>query len=344
MRLLWARVGLGLFLLLTVGGCREIPSDRLYALHLDQAPTAADWERALPRQVWVRGGRLHKDAVLPDVDEDTVHTSTASCHHGASLPDPVAVDMRAFYTDTDLYLRLSWLDRTRDDAFRQWTFDGENWRNGGGLEDGFGLMWDARGDFSHFSCSYACHIDDFGVNRASFHAQNRMKLDQPGPFVDLWNWKAGRTGRYGFADDRYIDHRGMHGDLPGDLFRANSRVAPDGDGDVSPFGEGDAPLYDSQGGLVDHRFRPAGTLAPGYLTERPGGGRADVAASASYEGSGWTVVLRRALVTGDPKDVQLVPGARGGVAFGLAVMDNTLFEHYASSTEERLVLLPADKD
>lgn len=326
---------------LALGACREIPSDRLYALRLEAAPGESDWERALPRMVSVKGGRVHKEVLLADIDEDTVHTTTASCHHGASLPDPVAVDMRAFYTDADLYLRLSWKDATFDAAMREWTFDGVQWHNGGGAEDGFGLIFDAKSHFQRFSCSFACHIDDFGVSGANFHATNKMKLVEKGEWVDLWNWKAQRTGRHGFADDRYLDPEGMHGDTPGEIFRENSkaRVAAT----IPPFAEGDAPIYDAEGLSVGKEFRPAGSRAPGYLTERPIGGRGDVAAFAVWKNGRWTVTLRRSLNTGDPRDVTFVPGDPAGIAFGLSVMDNTLLEHYASTTLERIVLMPKNQ-
>lgn len=327
---------------LGAAGCREIPADRLYALHLDRAPTAADWSRALPRTVMVRGGRLHEETLLPDIDEDTVHTTTASCHHGAALPDPVAVDMRAFYTDRELWLRLSWRDATRDARMMEWRFDGKAWQNTGTVEDGFGLLWDVRGSYPRFTCAHACHIDDFGVSGASFHARNKMKLSRQQVGLDLWHWKAARTGRYGFADDRLLDAEGMHGDLPGDLFRPNSVAATRAGERREPFSEGDRPIYDADGETVGGGFRRAGSRAPGYLTERPAGSRADVAAVADYAGGRWTVILHRRLDTGDPRDVIFVPGDEAGVAFGLSVMDSTLTEHYASKTEERLVLLKSE--
>lgn len=333
-------LGCGLFLLLGFGACRELPADRLYALHLTQPPTAADWERALPRLVMVKGGRLNKDLPFADIDQDTVHTSTASCHHGSSLPDPVEVDLRAFYTDTDLFLRLSWADATVDAAMMEWSFDGEAWHNAGGFEDGFGLLWDGRGRFPRFSCSYACHIDDFGVSGDSFHAMNKMKLAREDEWLDLWNWKAQRTGRHGFADDRYLDAAGMHGDVPGEIFRENSRTSLLHDPVLQPFAEGDGPIYDADGLPVGKAFRPAGSRAPGYLTERPVGGRGEVAAYGVHANGRWTVILHRRLDTGDARDAVFVPGDRVGVAFGLSIMDNTLQEHYASTTEERLVLLP----
>lgn len=340
MKKFFSLLGCGLLVALGLSACKEIPADKLYALHLDRAPSEADWERALPRLVTVKGGRLHKQQSLDDIDEDTVHTSTASCHHGSSLPDPIPVDLRAFYTDSDLYLRLSWADATLDASMMEWLFDGEAWHNIGGLEDGLGLLWDARGSFPRFSCSYACHINDFGVSGANFHAMNKMKLARDDLWLDLWNWKAQRTGRHGFADDRYLDVKGMHGDVAGEIFRENSRALVEQEPSRPPFIEGDAPIYDAEGMPIGKEFRPAGTRAPGYLTERPAGGRGDVAAFGSHGGGRWTVVLRRALTTADPRDVVFVPGDLAGVAFGLSVMDNTLQEHYASATEEHLVLLP----
>ena len=56
----------------------------------------------------------------------------------------------------------------------------------------------------------------------------------------------------------------------------------------------------------------------------------------------WIVVLHRLLNTADPKDVVFMPGDESGVAFGLSIMDNTLAQHFASKSEERLVLMPRD--
>jgi hypothetical protein len=251
----------------------------------------------------------------------------------------VTVDIRAFYTDNELFMRLSWEDETRDQGMLDWQFDGEKWENTGQLEDGFGLMWDAKGQFNKFSCAYACHIADFGVSKANFHASNKMRLVQEGHWLDLWNWKAARTAAYGFADDRFVDNKGMHGDVPGELFTENSLAHVRGLTDVRPFSEKDTPVYDAERNPVNESFRPPGTMAPGYLVKRPVGNRADVMAVTRYEDKQWVVVLRRSLQTGDPRDVVFVPGDEVGVAFGLALMDHSLYEHYASNTLERLVLL-----
>lgn len=322
-----------------LGGCRDVSADRLYALKLDHAPEAAEWERVLPRVVMVRGGRPHKLTSFAEIDDDTVHVTTASCHHGSRLPDPIRVDMRAFYTDHDLYLRLAWKDATPDRALMEWVFDGVRWRSSTSQEDGFGLMWEPAGQFAQFTCSYACHIKDFGVNRSSFHASNKMRLAQEGAWLDLWNWKADRTARYGFADDRFLDQEGMKGDVSGEIFTPNSRQGQAATEGAQPFGENDQPLYDGDRRPVGEGVHPPGSRAPGYLVERPTGGRADVMASAEHRGGEWVVTLRRALDTGDRRDVTFVPGDSRGVAFGLAVMDHTLFEHYASTVTERLVLL-----
>jgi hypothetical protein len=326
-----------------LGGCREVSADRLYAIKLDQPPGEAEWQRALPRLVTVRGGRPHKLPSFAEIDEDTVHTTTASCHHGSRLPDPILVDMRAFYTDSDIFLRLVWKDATADRNLMEWVADGAGWQNSGSQEDGFGLMWDATGQFPRFTCSYACHIQDFGVSRSSFHASNKMKLAGEGAWLDLWNWKADRTARFDFADDRFLDHEGIKGDLPGELFHPNSRLAREQGGDtpLPLFGAADQPLYAADFRPLGAGPFPAGTRLPGYLVDRPAGGRADVTAIARHRGGHWQVTLRRALATGEARDVVFVPGDSAGVTFGLAVMDHTLFEHYASVVTERLVLLDA---
>lgn len=330
-------LGVSLLLGVVVLSGGDIPVDRLYALYLDHVPTADDWARALPRPVQVRGGKVNAPKRLGDIDDDTVHTSTPSCHHGSSLPSPVEVDMRAFYTDTDLYLRLSWADATGNDRMLPWRYDGTTWQSQPQIEDGFGLMWDTFGQSPQFTCSVACHIDDFGVAGSSFHARNRMKLARPGSFVDLWHWKAERTGRYGFVDDRYLDDKGMHGDIPGELFRPNSIAAGS---DRELFVPPDQPLLDAEGKPADAGFHPNGALAPGYVTERPVGGRADIAATSHYQDGRWVVTLHRRLSTGDPHDIVFIPGDEAGAAFGLSLMDSTLYEHFASTVEERLVLLP----
>ena len=330
-----------LFIPLLLLACKQIPADALYALPLVAAPTQADWERALPRMVTVKGGRLHRNTSLGEVDSDTVHTSTASCHHGAALPDPIAVDMRAFYTRDELFLRLSWPDATPDQRMMEWRFDGEKWINSGEAEDGFGLVWDAEGRFPRFTCALACHIRDFAVAGSSFRASNRMQLVNPDDWLDLWNWKAERTGRFGFADDRFLDHEGMHGDTPGELFQENSQARLAKSHHLV-FGEGDQPIYDGDGQPVDSGFRLAGSSAPGFLTGTPTGGRGDVTAWGHWDRGKWTVILSRRLETGDPHDVTFVPGDRTGIAFGLSIMDHTLNEHYASVTEEKIVLLPPE--
>ena len=316
-------------------------SDRLYALWLERAPQAGDWERALPRVVIVKGGRVHKLNPLPDIDEDTVHVTTASCHHGSTPPAPLSVDVRAFYTDSDLYLRFSWLDPTRDEAIRQWQFDGKEWLASPALEDGLGILWDTENRFRQFTCSYACHIDGFGVSGANFHANNRMKLPRDeGLALDLWNWKAGRTARFGFADDRTLAFKGMEGDTPGEIFLENSRARSEGKGDIAIFGVGDVPIYDQDNRSIGKEFRPGGSVAPGYISERPVGSRADVAAVTDYRDGRWIVILHRSLQTADRRDVVFTPDKAAGVAFGLSIMDDTIKEHYASIATEHLVLLP----
>ncbi len=328
--------------LFLLSSCTDTEPDRLYALKLDHRPQAADWDAALPKTVTVKGGRLNKLNPLPEIDKDTVHTSTASCHHGAGLPEPIAIDVRAFYTATDLYLRLSWVDSTRNDNIRGWSYDGSAWHSNGDFEDGIGILWDSERKYPDFTCSYACHLDDFGVSGQSFRGHNRMKLFKPGPLLDLWNWKAGRTGLLAFADDRYIDQKGMHGDLPGELFHPNSlrQVRPQMKGEV--FAAGDRPVYDYDGVAIEGQTLTLYSRAPGYLTDAPTGDRADVVARSFWQDGRWTLVLRRALDTGSERDARFAPGEESAISFGISLMDNSLYEHYASTVPQTLVLVPTN--
>ncbi len=322
-----------------LSACREIPADRLYALKLEKPPSEADWQRALPRTVIVRGGRPHKENPLPEINKDTVHTSTPSCHHGGQLPDPIRVEVKAFYTETDLFLRLTWRDPTPDAELNPWIFDGETWNNAPQLQDGLGLVWADPAQFSDFTCARACHIDDFGVAGSGFHAGHRMKLANPDKTLDLWHWQADLTARLGFADDRRLDEEGMQGDLPGEIFRRNSRMASLQNPAAAPFSEQDSPLVDADGQPPAGRFYEPGTLAPGYLVTPPWGSRADVSAHSRHENGHWILTLRRQRVTDDLLDRSFVPGTENATQFGLAVMDHTLSEHYASTLRETLVLL-----
>ncbi len=324
--------------------CTNLEPDRLYAVKLDRVPTGSDWDAALPKTVTVKGGRLNKVDPLPEIDKDTVHTSTASCHHGSSLPEPVAIDMRAFYTEKDLYLRLAWADASPNENMRGWTFDGTAWRSSSEFEDGFGIIWDIERKYPEFNCAYACHLDDFGVSGQSFRGHNRMKLNKPGPQLDLWNWKAGRTGRLVFADDRYIDQEGIHGDVPGELFHPNSlrQTRSQETGDI--FSEGDRPLYDFDGKAIDSQPLTIYSRAPGYLTDRPMGDRADVIARSFWKDGRWVVILRRALDTGSARDARFSPGEKNAIGFGISLMDNSLYEHYASTVPLTMVLLPSTQN
>lgn len=330
-----------LLMLFLVSACSDLEPDRLYAIKLESPPSSTDWEKSLGKTVWVKGGRLNKLDPLPEVDKDTVHTSTASCHHGSSLPDPVAVEMSAFYTDKDLFLRLTWADASRDDKMRGWAYDGSSWKSSGAFEDGFGIVWDMERSYPEFTCSYACHLDDFGVSGQSFRGHNKMKLATPESRLDLWNWKAGRTGRMAFADDRYIDQDGMHGDLPGELFHPNSLLRVRPQGGKTSFSEGDRPLYDYEGKALEGQTLTLFSRAPGYLVDRPSGDRADVYAHSEWHDGRWTVILRRALKTGSKKDAQFEVGVAAAINFGVSLMDNSLYEHYASTIPVSLLLLPA---
>jgi hypothetical protein len=73
--------------------------------------------------------------------------------------------------------------------------------------------------------------------------------------------------------------------------------------------------------LSAQQFFTNGDSLPAYIHSSGAGSRVDVRADSSHDGSGWTVVFRRSLQTGDPDhDIQFVPG--GVYSFQVTTWDN----------------------
>ncbi len=330
-----------LLALVALAGCRTYTSEVLYALPLQGPPTEQHWQQAMPVEMHVTGGRPHRPEAPFSMDQDMVHLSTASCHHGEVKAQPVIVEVRAYYSPQDLFLRLRWEDPTRDDAMMSWIYQGEFWQNKGGLEDGLGILWAPADRYDSFNCAYACHMEDFGVSRSAFRSRNLMRLSDEGTWLDLWNWKADRTAGLGFADDGYLDSLGTHPDYESEIFHPNSANARSTDAGA-PFSQGDRPLYVRGGAEAAGTGLLGVHDAPGYLVDRPAQGRADVLASSVYEDGGWTLTLRRALDTGDPRDIVFTPGEAPN-QFDLSVFDNSTNAHYIGQGGRKLALVQLEK-
>lgn len=323
---------------LLAGGC-GMELDKLYALPLDHEPTEADWARAVPIRFTAVGGATS----LPgesDVDADSVHKATASCHHGGKTP-PIKVEARAFYTPERLYLRFRWGDPTAD-LGPLWRWSGGRWRASSERQDGLGVLW-GDGDPA-FNCVRTCHLRDWRMAGKRAFADYAMETRE-GSSLDFWVWRAGRGTPAGAAEDAFLSPAGRIGDGqpavassgtlrsggPGSFDRPNSLLWREGREGM--FGETDAPL--------EAPVPEPGAVAVGQVLADSSPGRNEVAGSGVHDSGGWTVTLSRAFTGSDAGDGTFRPGL--DYVFGLAVRDGVALDHNAVAVPVRLRLVTLEE-
>ena len=312
---------------------KSLAPDKLYALKLAHPPSESDWDNASPLVVTAKNGNLHKVHKTVDIDKDTVHTTSASCHHGDPIAPPVIITLKAYFTDDEIFLRASWSDMTKDDKMFEFIYSNDKWTVSDKLEDGLGIMWDLTEGGKPFNCSIACHATDWKLkdyNIISKFQMNTLGDDE----VDLWNWKAARTNAFNFADDKYIDKKGITPDTPSKIYFYNSTIKgniplDDSARNIKPMEDGDAPIYDANGLLIKDGFWMLTGNAPGVRVSMPTGNRANIKAHGEYKDGKWIVTFKRKLISEDSKDVTFFVKRNNIYRFGIAVMDNTLTNHYA---------------
>lgn len=166
-------------------------------------------------------------------------------------------------------------------------------------------------------------------------------LKAAGKFLDLWQWRAGRSNAVGYAsDDWVLEYRNS------DAGRSPffSRPKPEFMFDEKVVGFRAIPEREfqarmGQAALIEGKtavpLNPQATFATGdllpqYIQRVPQGSGADIQAFGRYAEGHWVVEIRRKLVTGNPDDKALRPGKAYPVGF--AVFDDTVSNrrHYVS--------------
>lgn len=166
-------------------------------------------------------------------------------------------------------------------------------------------------------------------------------LKAAGKFLDLWQWRAGRSNGVGYAsDDWVLEYRNSDGgrspffNPPKPEFMYNEQVVglraiPEA---ALPARMGQAALIEGKNAVpLDPTAKFAsGDLLPQYLLREPQGSGADVQAAGRYVDGHWVVELRRKLNTGNPDDKVLQPGKAYPVGF--AIFDDTVSNrrHYVT--------------
>jgi hypothetical protein len=191
-----------------------------------------------------------------------------------------AIQLRFVWTDTEVFALATWPDAAPSETHRSWVWDTQEnvYKQGPDREDALVIKWSMSGHDAHL----ALH-------------------DAPQPHVaDIWFWKACRTNRSGYADDKHqvLDNAADE--------RSCDLTAADG-GILHLHRHGDAGRSAYEDRFV---YDYAGDACLRFLPREPEGSRADVRAKGRWEDGQWTVELRRQLDTGHADDVVLKLGQR----------------------------------
>jgi hypothetical protein len=188
------------------------------------------------------------------------------------------IALRAGYTNSHIYLAVTWTDDTRDDqGHRTWIWDGSQGRyvEGPDREDMLGVAFE--------------HTGPLVANMlAGFESS-----------WDVWHWMAFRTNPQGYAADRM--HHFTNARPTG---RSEKYTADDGSNTWI------ARPDDAGSPVVVERPAPAtfaGEQVPRYVAGPPEGSAADVRAKGAWADCKWTVEFSRRLDTGHADDTRLSP-------------------------------------
>ncbi len=300
-------------LIASLTGC-GVESERVYSLRLAKEPSSSDWDRAVGYKLRADGGVTSQPGDSA-VDEDSVHTATASCHHGAGSP-PVNVEIKSFYTDEKIFLRFEWMDPTRDEG-PLWRWGAGGWTAAGAREDGLGVLWAQNPE--GFECAHLCHLVDWRMAGAKKSSADYAMAAQKGEAADFWIWRAGKARVGGMAEDANLTDEGKVSDdnSKKELFQPNSaRASKKIEG---AFQSGDQPLSAPK--------PEPGAVAMGYLLDESDPARMEVAALGSYEEGRWSLTVSRTL-KGGAGDLSFEAGK--SYKFGLAILDGVALDHNAA--------------
>ncbi len=316
-----------------------------------QDPTFAE---ALTSQVWDT-----IDAVTIPMGTKADYNANMSANTNTNL------DMKALVADDSLlYIWVQWNDLDESNRFGQlragWVNNRVEWvvnypedtSDIAFNEDRFYALFD-RGGTNGADCAAMCHaVGDTSTAGWRFYGA-------AGDNADVWDWKANRTGLANLADDMHMTTELARPDAivsqtgdslyyrnfdiqqvsgPGSYIVNPKKMHPDSNEYTGPG------LLESQmpGGIFvvfdpnltwvifQPTLPPTGLSLPGYyIWDESGhdGHRWDVQAQSRYESGKWTVVLRRALTTGDTDDVSFSFGTPDSISISIAVTDNSGIKH-----------------
>jgi len=265
------------------------------------------------------------------------------------------VNVKSVYTATDVYFLVQWDDAThslrrfpwvkQEDGSWQHMNDGSDHDENEFYEDKLSFVWDINGiaGFADAGCMVTCHVGEPNKAYGNKYTANA------GERGDIWHWKSVRSGSIGYIDDQWLDDTrwsedtgsaGRHSDpKTAGGYKNNVNDAGDGPAFMGPLGA-DGPYW-----IRDEEKVPfvdtfeAGDEIAGIVVKRPDSDRGQIDGVAEYAGGGWTLEIRRALVTGSEFDVQFGDLTKA-YPFGVAIFDNAQVRHAFQTSVGSLVFEP----
>jgi hypothetical protein len=273
------------------------------------------------------------------------------------------VTMKSMYDKDNLYMLLQWEDPTRslerapwvkqpDGKWKQLKVADQTGHDNTYYEDKLAILWNIKAaGFDKKGCDLACHKARGGkVGGIEDKSPGRKFTDKPGETIDMWHWKAVRTGPVGQVDDQYIDDTrdpaknadwGRKGDAKTGGGYSNN-VNKDKTGPAwmnkTPSEENKYWVLDSQKTEFVDTFKP-GDVIGGIVIAPFTGSRGDLEGRATWKSGMWTLEIKRKLVTTGEKakeqDVQF-DDLKKTYHFGVSVFDNTQINHVYHEGVHRL--------
>jgi hypothetical protein len=276
---------------------------------------------------------------------------------GKNLPGgSTEVAMRSVYTTDSIYVMYQYKDETQSFRRSPWVKQADgSWKklpdpndkggdNNTYYEDKFAVLWNISSPaFEQKGCMAACHTGE-GKPYGNKYTPNA------GERLDIWHAKSVRgAASLGQIDDQYVDDtrydpaKAPEAGRKSDPSTGGGYVDNQTDDKKAPKfalkGNKPAPPYwiiDAEKEPFDDSKYKAGDEVPSIIVAPFTGDRGDLTGTMVWKNGGWTLVVKRKLVTNSEFDVQFTD-LKKAYAFGVAVFDNAQVRHAYTPGVLRLI-------
>jgi hypothetical protein len=198
------------------------------------------------------------------------------------------VRIKAVYTESEIFFLVVFADSDESRTHKSWVWDKgrQFYTVGNDREDIFVFKW---------------NMEPKPVD---------LSIQSDSPYkADIWYWKACRTDKAGYADDKtHVYGRTKDRNATAVVARTGEMMylLREGDRGESAY-------------KVDLISQYQGAILPRYTTQQPTGSRGDIRARGVWHNGSWSIELGRKLVTHNGDDIQFVPGRK--YLFGISLYE-----------------------